>query len=99
MPISFSEFRWNCFQLWNDVEERKLPALVKAGWTRHQERCCEASLYGADGAVRSNYRLIGDDLNQPPRLRELRLLRDIFLIAQPPLLIQGGEFPLARWRK
>src|SRR5881394_3458556 len=39
-----------------------------------------------------NYRLIGD-LNQPPRLRELRLLRDIFLIPQPPLLIQGGEKP------
>src|SRR5437867_1606486 len=33
-------------------------------------------------------------LNQPPRLRELRLLREIFLIAQPPLLIQGGEFGL-----
>src|SRR5258705_10019343 len=38
-----------------------------------------------------NYRLIGD-LNQPPRLRELRWLRKIFLIAQPPLLSQGGEF-------
>src|SRR5437867_6498737 len=32
-------------------------------------------------------------LNQPPRPRELRSLREIFLIAQPPLLIQGGEFP------
>ena len=54
-----------------------------------------------------NYRLIGN-LNQPSldgcalsglraspaRLREFRLLRDIFLIAQPPLLSQGGEFPL-----
>src|SRR5262245_48154121 len=28
------------------------PALAKAGWPRHQERCCEASLNGADGAVR-----------------------------------------------
>src|SRR5437867_9894143 len=30
-------------------------------------------------------------LNQPPRLRELRSLRGICLIAQPPLLSQGGE--------
>src|SRR6266850_4705615 len=30
-------------------------------------------------------------LNQPPRLRELMRLREIFLIAQPPLLSQGGE--------
>ena len=37
-----------------------------------------------------NYRIIGR-LNQPPRLRELRMLREIFLIAHPPLLIQGGE--------
>jgi len=29
------------------------PALVKAGWTRHQEGWREASLHGADGAVRS----------------------------------------------
>jgi len=29
------------------------------------------------------------------RLRELRWLREIFLIAQPPLLIQGGEFALS----
>ena len=41
-------------------------------------------------------------LNQPPRLRELMWLREIFLIAQPPLLIQGGEYastPSARFRK
>ena len=35
-------------------------------------------------------------LNQPPRLRELLWLREIFLIAQPPLLIQGGEFALPK---
>src|SRR5437867_3299393 len=34
-------------------------------------------------------------LNQPPRLRELMWLREIFLIAQPPLLIEGGEFALS----
>jgi hypothetical protein len=27
----------------------------------------------------------------PPRLRELRLLRDIFLIAHPPLLFKEGN--------
>jgi hypothetical protein len=32
-----------------------------------------------------NYRLI-HGLNQPPRLRELMWLREVFLIAQPPLL-------------
>jgi hypothetical protein len=30
-------------------------------------------------------------LNEPPRLRELRRLRENLLIAQPPLLNQGGE--------
>ena len=31
---------------------------------------------------------------KPPRLRQLRLLREIFLMTQPPLLavMQGGEF-------
>src|SRR4030095_6092183 len=41
-----------------------------------------------------NYRLFGG-LNEPPRLRELRRLREILLIAQPPLLSQGGESPHA----
>src|SRR5207244_12368028 len=29
----------------------------------------------------------------PPRLREIRLLRDIFLIAHPPLLFKEGNMP------
>jgi hypothetical protein len=33
-------------------------------------------------------------LNQPPRLREQLWLREVFLIAQPPLLVQGGELPV-----
>jgi len=33
-------------------------------------------------------------LNQPPRLRQLRWLRGVFLMAQPPRLNQGGEFLL-----
>ena len=31
-------------------------------------------------------------LNQPPRPRQIRCLRAIFLMARPPLLCQGGEF-------
>jgi hypothetical protein len=34
-------------------------------------------------------------LEPTTRLRALMLLREIFLIAQPLLLIQGGEFPLS----
>src|SRR5204863_7862084 len=34
------------------------PLLLKEGWTRHQEKCREASFDGADGVV-----------DQPPRLR------------------------------
>src|SRR5689334_9345307 len=37
-----------------------------------------------------NYELIGD-LNEPPRLRLSWRLRGICLMAQPPLLDQGGE--------
>ena len=37
-------------------------------------------------------REIGSDfLEQPPRLRQLRRLRDLYLLAQPPRPIQGGE--------
>jgi hypothetical protein len=34
------------------MEARKLPSLAKEGWTRHQERCCEASLLERTGAKR-----------------------------------------------
>src|SRR6266566_3089487 len=46
---------------------------------KHQER---------GGSV--NYRSIGG-LNEPPRLRELRWLREIFLVAQPPLLCRNCQ--------
>jgi hypothetical protein len=35
-----------------------------------------------------------DSLDPPPRLRETRRLRDIFLIAQPPLLARRGDAAL-----
>src|SRR5262245_56065671 len=36
----------------------------------------------------------------PPRPCEKRMLRDIFLIARPPLLavMRGGEFAFLKWR-
>src|SRR6187399_2577216 len=45
-----------------------------------------------------NYRLFGG-LNQPPRLRGTRRLREILLIAQPPLLIQGGDWRVLNVRQ
>src|SRR5262249_19617725 len=33
--------------------EGEVPSLVKEGWPRHQEKCREATLDGADGVVRS----------------------------------------------
>jgi hypothetical protein len=52
-------------------------------------RSREASFDGADGVV-----WLRNLWTTPPRLRELMLLRDFFLIAQPPLLIWSD---LSRW--
>ena len=54
-------------------------------------RSREASSEGADGVVVKQF------LATPPRLRELRWLRNFFLIAHPPLLLLrrgavGGSF-------
>ena len=48
-----------------------------------------ASLLGADGVVSFG-------CEQPPRLRELMGLREIFLIAQPPLLEKEGNISKLR---
>ena len=79
--------------------ERKIPRLSKAGWTRHQEKYREASFKGADGAVgnvaKHPYRFPRSAPHfrtyQPPRLRLLLRLRDIFLMAQPPRLGKAGN--------
>jgi len=33
---------------------RDNPLLTEEGWTRHQEKWCEATLFGADGVVAHN---------------------------------------------
>src|SRR5215813_12154414 len=46
-PPSFAGAVAERFQL------SEVPSLVKEGWTRHQEKCREATFDGADGVVRS----------------------------------------------
>jgi len=41
-----------------------IPLLTEEGWTRHQEKWCEATLFGADGVVAHKPRY-----ERPPRLR------------------------------
>ena len=55
----------------NELLSGTFPSLAKEGWTRHQQKCREASFEGADGVVGSttDYR----KLNQPPRLREAKV--------------------------
>ena len=71
------------------VEEKLFPSLEKEGWTRPQENIAKPPCWERTGWF-VELPIIGG-LNQPPRLRELMWLREIFLIAQPPLLVQGGE--------
>jgi len=57
---------------------------AEEGWTRHQENVAKPPYWSGRGGVGQEMNLI--EMDQPPRLREFRLLRDIILIAQPPLL-------------
>src|SRR5689334_2365812 len=66
-----------------------LPSLDKEGWTRPQKNIAKPPCWERTGWFVQLP--ITGGLNEPPRLRELMWLREIFLIAQPPLLIQGGE--------
>jgi len=63
---------------------RQFPALVKAGWPRHQENVAKLLIWSGRGGS-FNYRLFGG-LNEPPRLHPLRRLHNIFLMgaATPP---------------
>src|SRR5262245_4978939 len=67
----------------------KLPSLhCKEGWLRHQRNLAKPPKLTQPGWF-SFLVAIG----RPPRLRYHRMLRDIFLLAQPPLpaVMQGGE--------
>jgi len=57
-------------------------------WRRHQENG-RSLLIDAAGVV-----FLVPSIGTPPRRREKRMLRDIFLIARQPLLavMRGGEF-------
>src|SRR5207253_1072634 len=59
---------------------------------RGQIRSREATLFRADGVV-----FLFSSIGKPPRPRDDRTLREIFLIARPPLLavMQGGEYASA----
>jgi hypothetical protein len=93
-----------CLRL-NSIQKRQariLPSLDKEGWPRPQENVAKHP-YWERTEWFVQLPIIGG-LNQPllrlravalalrARLRKLRWLREVFLIAQPPLLNQGEEY-------
>ena len=68
------------------------PPWIRRGG-RDLKKISRSNLLGSGRGGSFKLPIIGG-LNEPPRLRELMWLRESFLIAQPPLLIQGGEFAL-----
>src|ERR1043166_4450388 len=66
----------------------ELPSLHhrKEGWVRHQEKRRPATETDATGVV-----FLLCPIGKPPRPREMRRLRDIFLIARPPLLAVSSK--------
>src|SRR6266699_943129 len=69
----------------------RLPSLAKEGWTRHQEISPFLLKARTGWFVQTPKQFL---LNEPPRLRPLSWLRDIFLIgaATPPLPRRGLSF-------
>src|SRR6476659_8003887 len=53
----------------------------RGGVAARSSKCCEATVARAAEVV-----FIVDSIGKPPRPREKLMLRDIFLIARPPLL-------------
>ena len=77
-----------------DVNELKwcvIPLLAspQGGEAASSKKCCEATEADAAGGV-----FLLFSIGKPPRPRDQRRLRDIFLTARPPLLavMQGGEY-------
>src|SRR5947208_10922119 len=61
----------------------------RKGWLRHQK----ISRSHRNGRSRGGFLFVS--IGKPLRLRSQRMLRNIFLIAQPPLAVmQGGDYRL-----
>jgi hypothetical protein len=84
---------------------RNFPLLSEEGWTRHPQNIAKPPFWSGRGGAQSpqNFVEVEHHLllaaryracirSAHPRLRELRMLRGIFLIAQPPLLGEEGKF-------
>src|SRR5262249_43108496 len=75
-----------------NVCSEQLPALARRGGRDIKKNEAKPPLMQRTGRL-VQLPIIGR-VNKPPRLRGIMSLREIFLIAQPPLLVQGGEFAL-----
>src|SRR5947208_12257730 len=71
------------------------PAPPQGGVAASSKKFREATDADAAGVV-----FLFVSIEKPPRPRDQRMLRDILLIARPPLLavMQGGEWPLRNIR-
>src|SRR5438094_7333915 len=86
-----------------EVDPRKAPvarvipllASPQGGVAASSKKFREATEADAAGVV-----FLFVSIGKPPRPRDQRMLRDILLIARPPLLavMQGGEWPLRNIR-
>ena len=65
------------------------PLLKEEGWTRHQERCREATFAGADGVVTHDETF----QNADHPVCGAKVGFAAFLTPQPPLLYQEGSCP------
>jgi hypothetical protein len=54
---------------------------------KHKRQCFTLKVSG--WAEASGWWVKGVSLDQPPRLREIKRLRDVYLIAQPPPVQEG----------
>jgi hypothetical protein len=79
----------NCMNLRNGYQASNIPLLVRRGG-RDIKRMLRSLLIGADGLVAHTY----SGLRATTQSAPLRMLREILLLAQPPLLTRRGiSFP------
>ena len=84
----------------SDAKCAETPLLIQEGWTRHQERCREATFDGADGVVRHDETLRHADHSLCFALSRSHFapvcgakvgFAAFVLLPQPPLLYQEGS--------